>query len=121
VLPLPIDAIGEEGRSGRKPDAFLGTDAAHSSDPTTVQLRVPGHYKSQVVNLLTDIEQLRVEPDQLARRIVLAMKRNEVFVYEPWLVKVTPLLKSLLPVKLSDLLSDLFRASSSMRSWRGHG
>ncbi|NQV47705.1 MAG: flagellar basal body P-ring protein FlgI [Rhodospirillaceae bacterium] len=51
-------------------NAFLGTFAARPSDPTTVQLEIPGDYKGDVVNLLTDIEQLRVEPDQLARVVI---------------------------------------------------
>ncbi|NQU60540.1 MAG: flagellar basal body P-ring protein FlgI [Rhodospirillales bacterium] len=51
-------------------NAFLGTPAAAASDPTTVQIKVPDSYRNQVVNLLTDIEQLRIEPDQLARVII---------------------------------------------------
>ena len=51
-------------------NAFLGTTAAAPSDPTTVQLLVPDSYRNNVVNLLTDIEQLRVEPDQLARVVI---------------------------------------------------
>jgi flagellar P-ring protein precursor FlgI len=51
-------------------NAFLGTDAARSSDPTTVRVDVPKSYRHGVVDLLTDIEQLRVEPDQLARVII---------------------------------------------------
>ena len=51
-------------------NAFLGTDAAQPSDPGTVQLRVPRGYENNVVGLLTDLEQLRVEPDQLARIII---------------------------------------------------
>jgi len=51
-------------------NAFLGTNAAKPSDLTTVRIEVPGNYKNNVVNLLTDIEQLRVEPDQLARVII---------------------------------------------------
>ena len=51
-------------------NAFLGTMAARSSDPTTVQLTVPESYRDNVVNLLTDIEQLRIEPDQLAKVII---------------------------------------------------
>ena len=31
---------------------------------------MPEHYRHQVVDLLTDIEQLRVEPDQLARVVI---------------------------------------------------
>ncbi|HEX9702049.1 MAG TPA: flagellar basal body P-ring protein FlgI [Rhodospirillales bacterium] len=51
-------------------NAFLGTLAAAASDPTTIQLQVPDNYRNNVVNLLTDIEQLRVEPDQLARIVI---------------------------------------------------
>ena len=51
-------------------NAFLGTDAARPSDPTTVHLLVPENYVGNVVNLLTDIEQLRVEPDQIARIVI---------------------------------------------------
>jgi flagellar P-ring protein FlgI len=51
-------------------NAFLGTNAAHSSDPMTVRIRVPKNYRNNVVDLLTDIEQLRVEPDQQARVII---------------------------------------------------
>jgi flagellar P-ring protein FlgI len=51
-------------------NAFLGTMAARPSDPTTVHLRVPKSYKNNVVNLITDVEQLRVTPDQLARIVI---------------------------------------------------
>ncbi len=51
-------------------NAFLGTLAARPSDPTTVRLTVPESYRQNAVNLLTDIEQLRVEPDQLAKVII---------------------------------------------------
>ncbi len=51
-------------------NAFLGTMAAAPSDPTTIQLKVPENYRNDVVNLLTDIEQLRIEPDQLARVVI---------------------------------------------------
>jgi flagellar P-ring protein precursor FlgI len=51
-------------------NAFLGTDAARPSDPGTVQVQVPPAYDKDVVNLLTDIEQLRIDPDQLARVII---------------------------------------------------
>ena len=51
-------------------NAFLGTLAAAPSDPTTINLKVPESYRNDVVNLLTDIEQLRIEPDQLARVVI---------------------------------------------------
>jgi flagellar P-ring protein precursor FlgI len=51
-------------------NAFLGTSAAVPSDPTTIRVTVPESYRDNVVNLLTDIEQLRIEPDQLARVVI---------------------------------------------------
>ena len=51
-------------------NAFLGTNAAQPSDPTTVRINVPTSYQNNIVDLLTDIEQLRVRPDQLARVII---------------------------------------------------
>ncbi len=51
-------------------NAFLGTNAAQPSDPTTVRIRVPKGYDGNVVGLLTDIEQLRVKPDQSAKVII---------------------------------------------------
>ena len=51
-------------------NAFLGTDAARPSDPGTVDLRIPRGYEENVVGLLTDIEQLRIEPDQVARIVI---------------------------------------------------
>ena len=51
-------------------NAFLGTNAARPSDPGTVRLEVPDSYRNDVVNLLTDIEQLRIQPDQLARVVI---------------------------------------------------
>lgn len=61
-----------------------------------------------------------LNPGSLAKKIVAAVKANEVFVYEPWLVKITPMLKAL-PVKLTDVLSDIFGVNKGMQHWRGHG
>ena len=51
-------------------NAFLGTNASHPTDPGTVQMDIPESYEGNVVNLLTDVEQLRVEPDQMARVVI---------------------------------------------------
>ncbi len=51
-------------------NAFLGTSAARPSDPGTIALNIPADYEENVVGLLTDIEQLRIEPDQLAKVII---------------------------------------------------
>lgn len=51
-------------------NAYLGTEIARPTDPATVRLVVPPRYLGNTVSLLTDIEQLRVQPDQIARVVV---------------------------------------------------
>ncbi|MEO5335830.1 MAG: flagellar basal body P-ring protein FlgI [Magnetospirillum sp. WYHS-4] len=51
-------------------NAFLGVPASVPNDLSTVSIRVPEHYRSNLVALITDIEQLKVEPDQLARVVI---------------------------------------------------
>lgn len=62
-----------------------------------------------------------LDPDDLADKIVEAVKHRKVWLLEPWIVKITPLLKSALPTALGDFVADAFGASTSMDSWRGHG
>ena len=49
---------------------FLGSKTAEPLDPSTVQLAVPGEFRGNVVALLTEIEQLQVEPDLAAKIII---------------------------------------------------
>lgn len=49
---------------------LIGMPTAEPLDPATVQLELPRQYDGNIVDLLTDIEQLIVEPD-LAARIVI--------------------------------------------------
>jgi flagellar P-ring protein FlgI len=51
-------------------DGYLKTTAAKPLDSSTVMLSVPEGFKGDLVSLLTDIEQLRVEPDQVARVVI---------------------------------------------------
>ena len=49
---------------------FIGGSLAEPLDPATVQITIPKKYPTSVVALLTEIEQLQVEPD-LAGKIVI--------------------------------------------------
>ena len=49
---------------------FIGEDAATASDPATVQLVRPANYPGNIVNLLTEVEQLKVEPDLPAKVVI---------------------------------------------------
>ncbi|MBF0324010.1 flagellar basal body P-ring protein FlgI [Magnetospirillum moscoviense] len=51
-------------------NSYLGTDIARPSDPGTIQVTVPPAYRGNVVAMLTDIEQLRIEPDQIAKIVI---------------------------------------------------
>ena len=51
-------------------NASLGEPAAAPSDPSTVVVAVPSSYDGRTVDLLTDIEQLPIAPDQPARVVI---------------------------------------------------
>ena len=51
-------------------NAFLGIPSAKALDPGTVMLVGPASYEGNLVALLTDIEQLSVTPDQVARVVI---------------------------------------------------
>ena len=49
---------------------FMGADTAEPTDPATVTLQIPAKYHGNMIRLITEVEQLRVEPDQTARVVV---------------------------------------------------
>ena len=49
---------------------YIGVPTAESLDPGTVGITVPKQYKGNVISLLTEIEQLQVEPDQAAKIVI---------------------------------------------------
>lgn len=51
-------------------NGHVGSTAAMPLDPGTVQLQVPAGYSGNVVGLLTEIEQLSVKPDDIARVVI---------------------------------------------------
>jgi flagellar P-ring protein precursor FlgI len=51
-------------------NGYLSLGAARALDPGTVQLTVPPTFNGDTVGLLTKIEQLPVEPDEVARVVV---------------------------------------------------
>jgi flagellar P-ring protein FlgI len=51
-------------------NTYLGNNVAEASDPSTVRINVPADYPKGVVGLLTDIEQVKVDPDEPARVII---------------------------------------------------
>ena len=51
-------------------NGFLSADIAHSENPASVVLKRPANYQGTIVDLITDIEQLPVQPDQPARIVI---------------------------------------------------
>ncbi|WP_375453617.1 flagellar basal body P-ring protein FlgI [uncultured Methylobacterium sp.] len=49
---------------------FMGADTAEPTDPATVTIQIPAKYNGNMIRLITEIEQLKVEPDQTARVVV---------------------------------------------------
>ncbi len=49
---------------------YMGTPVAEPLDPSTVQLTLPPKFPQNLVAMLTEIEQLQIEPDETARIII---------------------------------------------------
>ncbi|HXV75356.1 MAG TPA: SDR family NAD(P)-dependent oxidoreductase [Candidatus Polarisedimenticolaceae bacterium] len=60
-----------------------------------------------------------LEPEFVARKVVEAVEHDTLYVLEPWLVKLTPILRDLLPTRLFDKLGSALGASTSMTGWTG--
>lgn len=60
-------------------------------------------------------------PDRLAAMVMRAVLSNKRAVLAPWLVKVTPPLKGILPAGIFNMISGTLGATSSMTKWKGRG
>lgn len=81
-IPFSIDNLENIKISLRNPDfttakrmanainSFLGTIYAAPLDNATINLQIPPQYRNKIVDLLTNIEQLRIQPDQPAKVII---------------------------------------------------
>ncbi len=66
--------------------------------------------------LLTPI----LEPQDIVNTAYKAFKKDEVYVLEPFMVKLTPALKALLPTPVFDFVGRIFKVTQSMETWKGH-
>jgi flagellar P-ring protein precursor FlgI len=81
-VPFALDELAEIRLSLHNPDfttarrimeavnGAVGANTAVATDPSTVVLRIPANREGDVVGLITEIEQLRVVPDQIARVVI---------------------------------------------------
>ena len=85
---------------------------------TTVQ---PSYVKTKMFEgatapLLTPI----LEPEYITDKIIEAVKLNKIWVREPFMVKLIPLLKGIMPTRLFDFIAgELFNTYHSMESFKG--
>ena len=81
-IPFQLENLDELKIALRNPDfttsrrvaeainANMGIDMAKALDPATINLEIPMEYKDRMVDLLTKIEQIKVQPDQIARVVI---------------------------------------------------
>lgn len=51
-------------------NTFVDGNAAQAINPSTITLTIPKKFDGNIIQLLTEIEQLRIEPDQVARVVI---------------------------------------------------
>jgi flagellar P-ring protein precursor FlgI len=69
-LTLHNPDMTTSSRIAKAVNAYLGGTTAQATDPSNVELVVPANYPGGVMALLTDIEQVKVDPDQSAKVVI---------------------------------------------------
>ena len=69
-LTLHNPDMTTSSRIAKAVNAYLGGNTAQATDPSNVELAVPANYPGGVMALLTDIEQVKVDPDQSAKVVI---------------------------------------------------
>ena len=62
-----------------------------------------------------------LEPDFVASRVIDAVESDELYVREPFMIKLAPILKALLPTEVNDFVLEALGATEIMHGWKGHG
>ena len=113
-VPFALEDLSNIRLSLRNPDfttsrrmsdainAFLGQKSAKALDPGTVSLDVPEGYQNKIVELMTKIEQLRVEPDQLAK-VVIDESSGIVVIGKDVRINKLAIAQGNLTIKISDI------------------
>ncbi len=81
-IPFELESLNNINIALRNPDfttsrriadainAMLGTPNAKAVDPGTVTLSVPAKYSKNIVDLMTKVEQLQIQPDTQAKVVI---------------------------------------------------
>lgn len=88
-------------RIARAVNGFLSAESATSTDPATVLLKKPNGYKGTLVDLITDIEQLPVEPDQIAK-VIIDEKSGVIVMGADVRISAVAIAQSNLTIKISE-------------------
>lgn len=88
-------------RIARAINGFLSTAAATSENSAAVTLKKPAGYKGTIVDLITDIEQLPVDPDQVAK-VVIDEKSGIIVMGADVRISPVAIAQSNLTVKISE-------------------
>lgn len=76
-----------------------------------------GMFEGVTAPLLTPL----LEPDYITDQIISAIEKDKIHLREPFMVKLIPFLKGVLPAKLFDLIAGkLFGVYRSMDTFKGH-
>ncbi len=62
-----------------------------------------------------------LDPEDLVDKAYRAFKKDQLYVLEPFMVKLTPILKGILPAPVFDAVAKAFGVTRSMDAWKGHG
>ncbi len=60
-------------------------------------------------------------PEWLAGAIVRAVRKERLWILAPWLVRITPFVRGILPGRLFDMVTWTLGVTSSMKHWKGYG
>ncbi len=82
-------------------NTFLGFPGAAATNPATVRIAVAGKYNGKTVELLTDIEQLLVTPDQQAR-VVIAEHSGVIVMGEKVRISTVAIAQGSLTIRITE-------------------
>lgn len=82
-------------------NSSIREEIAFAKDPGTVQILVPNYYKSNIVALLADIENITVNPDQIAK-IVIDEATGTIVIGENVKISKVAIAQGNIIVKVSD-------------------
>ncbi len=112
-VPFDIETLGEIRLALRNPDfttsrriarainGFLAADAALAENSGSVRLRKPKGFDGSLVDLVTDIEQLPIQPDQIAR-VVIDEKSGVIVMGADVRISAVAIAQSNLTVKITE-------------------